>query len=363
MDAQVPRTQQTFKSLPFQVIETHTGMILRRGCIHLKIQGKGAAAAVHHLLSVCSSKGDTLESLVSQFAAHEQPNIERLIQRLLDKNFFVPVEEDAVLGEELQESPLDVFYWHFGETTEGITQRLNTMPVVLMGVNLLSSQLWHTLHSSGMNNLQIVDHPLLRNPCLFDNKGRIRKTGGERDFLLPLRLKEWETIQNGSAPKTVVVASEFGPTEIFQELNRQCLEKQDHFFPVWLEDMIGYLGPLVIPGESPCFQCVRERMNSHADDPETQDRIHNQSDFSGGYPVGFHPAMVSILGDLAAFELTKFYSSLFSNSILGRFIEVSLLAPRLKSRKIFKLPRCPVCSPLRTTPSMTSKFDVCMEPK
>jgi thiazole/oxazole-forming peptide maturase SagC family component len=162
---------------------------------------------------------------------------------------------------------------------------------------------------------------------------------------------------------TVVVTSEFGPTKSFHEFNSWCVENKHHFFPVWLEDMIGYLGPLVIPGESPCFQCIRERMNSHADDPETQDLIHNQADFSGAYPVGFHPAMVSVLGDLAVFELTKFYSSLFSNSILGRLIEVSLLAPRLKSRKIFKLPRCPVCSPLRTSPSMTPKLDVCLEPK
>lgn len=362
MDAQVQRTQEKFKALPLQVIETDRGVILRRGCLHLKIQGEGTAKAVSHMLSVFSSTGETLESLTSHFEVPDRPNIERLIQRLLDKKFFIPIGEKSTFPQELKETPLDVFYWHFGEITQHATQQLNTMPMVIMGVNLISQQLIQTFHASHMTNFQIVDHPLLRNPCLFDDNGEIAKSERETPWRPILSLEEWEFKQPGSPPRTLIVTSDIGPSLTFHNLNRRCVEIHDHLFPVWLEDMVGYVGPLIIPGESACFECTRGRMNSHAADPKSQDLI-NQAEDSGGSPVGFHPAMVSILGSVAAFELMKFYSHLFSNSVLGRMIEVSLLGPRLQSRKVFKLPRCPVCSPLHSTPSMTPKLDVCLEPK
>ena len=352
-----------FLLLPVQIIETSLGLILKRGCLQLKIQGKGAAAAVRRLVPLASSHAQPLDTLVAYFDQPEQPHIERLLHLLIAKNLLVSVEEKPALKTRQLEAPLDVFYWHFGETTEGVTERLHRMTLAIVGVNLLSRQLMQSLHASGLTNLKIVDHPLLRNASLLDNKGKMRKLEEEKEDLgIPMNLKEWEAYRNSSSSMTMVVTSEFGLTPLFHDLNSHCVENNFHFFPVWLEDMIGYVGPLVIPGESACFHCARARMNSHADDPRTQDLI-DRADWSETPTVGFHPAMIAMLGNLAAFELTKFYSSLFSNSILGRMVEISLLGPRLKSRKIFKIPRCLVCSPLRTTPSITPKLDVCMEPK
>ena len=69
--------------------------------------------------------------------------------------------------------------------------------------------------------------------------------------------------------------------------------------------------------------------------------------------VGFHPSMASILGNIAAMELTKFYSQAMPLWNVGKLIEVNLLATRMIPRKVLKLPRCPVCGPLQTHSAIT----------
>jgi len=70
--------------------------------------------------------------------------------------------------------------------------------------------------------------------------------------------------------------------------------------------------------------------------------------------------MASILGDVGAVELTKFYSGLLPRTQIGTLIEVDLMEPRINSRKVLKVPRCPVCSPVVGNSSRTVDSNVFM---
>ena len=71
--------------------------------------------------------------------------------------------------------------------------------------------------------------------------------------------------------------------------------------------------------------------------------------------------MASILGDIAAIELSKFYGIRMPLWRVGTLIEVNLVAMRLNARKVLKIPRCSVCSILNTRSSVgisTSSFEL-----
>ena len=51
----------------------------------------------------------------------------------------------------------------------------------------------------------------------------------------------------------LIVATECGNMRLLQDLNCICAKEKRHFYPVVLQNMIGYVGPLVIPGESACY--------------------------------------------------------------------------------------------------------------
>ena len=122
------------------------------------------------------------------------------------------------------------------------------------------------------------------------------------------------------------------------------------FFPVLLQDLIGYVGPLVVPGRTACFECLRARQNACMDAPGVQRAAEGDS----AKALAYHPSMPSILGDVAALEITKLLGGVPPPQH-SRLIEVNLLAPAIETRTVLKLPRCPVCGALETRPSVSTK--------
>src|SRR6266487_2331324 len=144
-----------------QVIEIADGVILKRGCTEFKIAGAGAAEAVKKILAVAGNDGATREEILELFDPDAGPIIERLSEQLLVRRLLVPCEEEV--SPEAHESNLDIFYWHFGEQTTRVTERLNKRSLVILGVNYISRQLAASLAASNVENVRVLDHPRLRN--------------------------------------------------------------------------------------------------------------------------------------------------------------------------------------------------------
>jgi bacteriocin biosynthesis cyclodehydratase domain-containing protein len=340
--------EQRLKALAVHVIETDDGVIVKRGCTELKIGGEGAAEAVRKVLAATSNGGATCAEICRLFVPTPAPLVRQLIEQLLTRHLLVPVEqmESAVKG---PESSLDVFYWHFGANAAQAAERLNKQSLVILGVNCISRQLAASLTASGVENFQILDHPRLRNLRLFDNAGTLKTDQWPASVRSP---QEWDDGIDPESLGCMIATSDFGGQETMYEWNRFCVKYRRPFLPVVLQDLVGYVGPLVIPGETACLECVRMRQNSHITDRESLKRTRDFA-FEGQAAVGFHPSMASILGDIAALELTKFYSEVIPSSRIGTLIEVNLLETGLTSRKVLKVPRCPACSPLLTRSSVS----------
>lgn len=333
--------QQKLKSPAVHVVDTDDGAIIKRGCTELKIGGKGAAETVRKVLAATAAGGATQPEICELFLPSAAPLVRQLIQQLLARHLLAPVEEAESATRE-PESPLDIFYWHFDAKAAQVAERLNKLSFVILGVNCISRQLAASLTASGVENFRVLDHPRLRNLRFFDGAGTLKADQWPASLRSP---QEW---QDGIDPESLgclIATSDFGGQETLHEWNRFCLQYRKHFLPVVLQDLVGSVGPLVIPGETACLECVRLRRNSHIEDYELQ-RITEGSAFEGQGAIGFHPSMASILGDIAALELTKFYSDVLPQPKIGVLIEVNLLATGLTSRKVMKAPRCPACSPL-----------------
>jgi bacteriocin biosynthesis cyclodehydratase domain-containing protein len=333
------------KAPAIQVIETVDGVILKRGCTEFKIAGEGAAEAVKKILAVAGNGGATREEIRELFEPEAGPIIEKLSQQLLDRRLLVPCEEEP--GN--PETHLDIFYWHFGEKTKRVTECLNRRSLAILGVNCISRQLAASLAASSMENFQVLDHPRLRNLRLFDDAGKLKADQWPASLKAP---QDWNETFDSEPFDCLVAASDFGGQEAMREWNAFCIRQKRHFLPVVLQDLIGYVGPLVIPGETACFDCLQTRQNSQMKDYKSRRLIENVA-FAGQGAVGFHPSMASIIGNIAAFELIKFYSDALPFRKVGTLIEVNLLSTDLKARKVLKIPRCPTCSPLKTRPSTT----------
>jgi molybdopterin-synthase adenylyltransferase len=340
------------KSLSVQFIQIPAGVILKRGCTELRISGEGIAQVVQQILHRASTCNATLQEIRDQFAHPKRQAVYDLIDQLVAKRILVAAD-DGPLSAEGPESSLEIFYWHFGEPASQVTAHLNNHHVAILGVNCISRQLALSLSACGMVNVEIIDFPLLRNLRLFDESGHLNLNQWIGN--LPLDYEAWTEKIDQNPPTCLVATSDFGAHEAIRELNSLCVERNYHFLPVVLQNLVGFLGPFVVPGETACFECLRARQNSNFNDPEIE-RATEATSFQGQSFIGYHPSMASILGDIAAFEVTRFYGGVLPKRNVGCLLEINLLAMYMTSRKVLKVPRCLVCSPLnRTAPIEPTK--------
>ena len=128
-----------------------------------------------------------------------------------------------------------------------------------------------------------------------------------------------------------------------RDWNRTAVAGNIVFYPIVLQDEIAWLGPLVVPGEGPCFECLWLRQNANLDvaDRERADETHA---FFGQHVTGFLQPMARMAADLAAVDLLKYFSRALPGGRAGRLIEADLMTPAIRTRTVLKVPRCPVCA-------------------
>lgn len=242
--------------------------------------------------------------------------------------------------------------WQLGYPSEAITERPDGCTVVIVGVNAISSRLTATLASFGWKHCPVLDEKRLRNPHFIDSDGKLLAG------VWPVELHSVEGPQgwrDGIVPASVdyvVACSDCGEIDALREWNSFCVARKIRFFPLVLQNLVGHLGPFVVPGETPCFECLYARQNSHLEDPISQ-RTAYALMTRGQSSTGFHVATASLMGDIAASELVKLDSDVRLDSNIGKLILVSLFDTRLEARKVLKIPRCIVCSPLHTRSPVT----------
>jgi bacteriocin biosynthesis cyclodehydratase domain-containing protein len=323
-----------------QMIETSDGMLLKRGRAVVKIKGAESVQIVQALLAIASDGAATRQELCEPFPAELQASVGQLIDALEARHLLTDAEHfDSSSG---AEEPIDVFFWHFDKRADQVCRAFEKTRITIIGVNKVSRQIVNALIESGVQSVEVIDYPLLNNVRMLDDNGKVRPEHWPASLGQPRNHREWFDLTQARGAGCLVVTSDFGGQHLLRDWNRHCVRERIPFLPVVLQDLVGRIGPLVVPGEGSCLECLRARENSHIDDPDTH-RAAEYGAYEGQVVTAFHPSMASVLGDIAAMELLKLYGQFMRSRLVGRMIEVNLVVPELTERRVLKLPRCSVC--------------------
>jgi bacteriocin biosynthesis cyclodehydratase domain-containing protein len=332
---------QKLKTLPVQLIDLPDGVLVKRGCTEFKINGAEARTVVETILAAALERA-TCEEICARFTVNARSIVADLVEQLNSRGILVNADQAASTMDDIENS-IDVFYWHFGKQTHEILRRINNHRFAILGVTCVSRELVSALTELKFGNFDVIDYPPLRNLRLFDEGGTIADQW-PLALKRPLDYRQWTEELQALPFDCIIATSDFGYSPILIEWNRFCVERNCHFLPLVLHNLMGYFGPLVIPGETACFHCLQTRQNAHMQAPLLQ-RASQQRAFEGQMIIGFHPCMASILANIAAFEISRFFGGLPKPQV-GTLIEVNLLNAQVLTRKVLKVPRCVACSPL-----------------
>ncbi|WP_133542066.1 TOMM precursor leader peptide-binding protein [Microbacterium sp. BK668] len=135
-------------------------------------------------------------------------------------------------------------------------------------------------------------------------------------------------------------------------LNRACLDAGTPALFVSLEGSFGYVGPLVLPGEGPCYMCWRMRALACADDfevamarEEALDRAHA----SLGRPL--LPGLREAAWAIVLRETLALTTSAMSPKLPGSVMVLDQLNGTTAMHPVIPRPDCPACRKKAPTPT------------
>lgn len=322
--------------LPFQLAETAAGTLIRRGALRLMLDGDGIAEIVARLQEVASDAFCSRHDLLALVPPIDRPRVDALLRELAIRRLAElrgpGAPTDAAPRHEDSE---DVFFWQLGMTRDQIRSATGGR-IALVGVNALSLALIEHLGRYGSWQAVLIDDVPLRNHALY-----------ERGLPAGLTIVDAaEADEAVRAANIVVACAEFGGLGLLKPWNALAAAENRPFLPVIVEDLTARLGPLSIPDETACLECLDARQNSHLKGRPSDRRLMEEILARGQDVSGTHPALIAMAAPLAAFELLRFAADLLPRRV-GKLIELNLMGSSMVASRVLKAPRCPVCSPMK----------------
>jgi bacteriocin biosynthesis cyclodehydratase domain-containing protein len=345
-----------YKAAAVHIFKYEDGAIIKRGTLETYVRGESAFEVLQTIFDQ-AAKGTTVDEFLGRFPVEDRTAVDQIVHSLIERRLLIPAHDEMEF-ERATETPENIFYWEFNQNAESVRARLREMRIVIVGVNEISRELVSCLTHSGFEDYQVVDYERLRNRHFYRDDGELDMDRWSE--VVPTSLSEWETAVQHTGVACVVATADHGGLHWLRSWNDRCLAHRQHFFPVVLQNLIGYVGPYVIPGETACFECLRARQNANLSRPDQQ-RASEMVAFESQDVLGYHPLMPRAVAQTAAMELVKFCSGVLPFARVGSLIEVDLMTPALTTRKVLRIPSCPVCGSMhRYAPASTSPIEKVM---
>jgi molybdopterin-synthase adenylyltransferase len=336
---------------PVRLVQVEGGVVLKRGCTEMVVMGEAAGSLITSIMSRAVEGGITRQQLHAEAGVEYESSVDQLVDGLLARRLLTPVGSNQVPTNG-PEGPEDVYYWHYETTQPEVTERLNEVDVVVVGRNVTCHAICRSLAMSGIRGITIIDEPTLKNErCLTDSWKAHLPTSTTLSVISPISFDP-AVLHNGSP--YIVAASDCGAQECLRVWNAKCVQSGWPFFPVVLHNLLGCVGPLSIPGQTACYECLRARQNSHLCDPLLQRAAESDSHAVAAY----HPSMAEIIGNIAGLQLAGFISR-FGLAKAGNLTTMNFITSEMVTRRVLRVPRCSVCGRLNqyaTTTPLKSVF-------
>lgn len=160
-------------------------------------------------------------------------------------------------------------------------------------------------------------------------------------------LKRLVSLLNKNEVDLVIICLERVFPWFLREINKICVDtKMPWILLQGPSGSDGIVGPLFVPSETPCYNCLELRLKSNIEffAQYTAFEKYLVENKKAGKGYGNLPAFQKILAGIGSIEILKYLTKFFSPVILGKFLTVNPFTHEIRSHRILKIPSCIECN-------------------
>ncbi len=285
----------------YRLVESDGRLLLEHGQSVVALEGAAVHTLLPHLLRLLDGTR-TVDELVDRLGAAARPAIEHALETLTLKGLVV--EGPDVTAPDV-EPTAHAFAAAYGLAPSRVADRLRAAVVGVVGDAIAGAEIARLLLAAGVGQIR---------RCAWDQADEI---------------------------DLAVVAPAAREVPLLRSWNRTALAVGTPWLPVRpFDGRLGAVGPLVIPGESCCYECFLLRRAANLEYGDDLPLIE-----AAPLAATADPAFEALVVALAAHLVLRWIAG-HDGTVPGVLyaVEVQPL-PAITEHGVLRVPRCPACSP------------------
>lgn len=265
-------------------------------------------------------KGARIETVLSAFDPEKRDDVRAVVGKLHDSNVLIESDDS-------DDSPPDRYTGYLSlkekHTEDG---DLSSSSVTVVGSGTLTEMLTADLVELGVESVTVLD-PSGTADVGSEEVVEYRETGVE-------------DATEAFTSADLVIATTMKPRrDRLQSVNRLALDAQTPCLFARIHGFDGMVGPTVVPGETACFECLGQRIETSVPNEDTLSAYFDQSsDTDSAVLTPFARVLAGHAASEAMHQLTNRVGF-----TVGRMLSVDFYDFEIDSDDVLKLPRCSAC--------------------
>jgi ribosomal protein S12 methylthiotransferase accessory factor len=317
---------------PFvSIIPARSGVFVRSDVKSFALSGGSVGDFLKRALPLLDGEHD-IEQIIAAFSDYSRKSVLALLIHLNSLGIVQPVDPSRHGPSADRREELSAYLTLWTRDDRNLKDRLQSAHVAIVGSSPWASTAGRQLLRAGVHALTWLEVPGHKPP---PPRFERRKVSIEDGALAPLP----------PDLSLLLVAAHPDELRLLDLVARTAEKTRTSYLVAQVDGLHALVGPVVIPGETACWECLRSRRLANQADFEETARLHSalrtcvRIDRRSLPP----PGASSLLAGLVMMECIRLLSGYAPSQLVGRQLEIDLLTYASRLHDLIMLPWCAVC--------------------
>lgn len=156
----------------------------------------------------------------------------------------------------------------------------------------------------------------------------------------------------------VIITMDLAVRSFYEKVNKLCLKYDKSWLSARPGEFEMEIGPLVIPKQTPCFECYTSRLNGAMTFVKENNMFElYKEEFGSNILTTTIEPVYSLVASIISLETLKYLTNILYPITVSRLLTFNIVTMESNLSTVLKIPRCKSCGTLRERPS-TAPYSV-----